>query len=57
MDNMAILLKYGTDINKPDLCGDTAILLAGMLSDFELVAFLIEHGADYKVTFCKADKG
>lgn len=52
LEKVKILLQAGADVNKsgtePD---DTAILYAGIQDQMDILLYLLQNGADYKITF------
>ncbi len=48
--NIKLLLKYGADLEGKDNTGMTALLWAAFDNQFETAYFLLEQGADYKVS-------
>ncbi|USE34550.1 ankyrin repeat domain-containing protein [Endozoicomonas sp. SCSIO W0465] len=49
------LIDRGADVNARDLNGFTALMFASMQDRRELVAFLIERGADINAVLCNGD--
>lgn len=49
-DNADVLLDAGADINAQKLSGDTVIMVAAKLGQFDLVYKLLERGADFTIT-------
>lgn len=50
LDNVKTLLQAGANINYQDpVTGDTPLMQAGDLNQFDIVYYLLEQGADYKL--------
>jgi ankyrin repeat protein len=44
-----LLLSSGADLNARDSFGDTAVMTAAGMGEFEVVHYLLEQGADYQI--------
>ncbi|MBA4077817.1 MAG: hypothetical protein C0508_22505 [Cyanobacteria bacterium PR.023] len=49
IENLRLLLAAGADVNAHDSYDETAVTNAIGLAKFEAVAFMLEHGYDYKL--------
>ena len=49
-DKAGILLDAGADINARDEMGNTPVMVAAGMGQFDLVYYLLERGADYTIT-------
>jgi uncharacterized protein len=49
-ERIDLLLNAGADINAQDQFGDTPLTTAVMRSNFEIARYLMERGADYRIS-------
>lgn len=54
-DDLLKSLESGEDINQVDRNGETALMLAVRQNDYEMVRFLVKHGADIAIRNPKGD--
>lgn len=49
LEKVKLLLEYGAEINPPE--GESPICSATVMDNMDIVMYLLEHGADYRVSF------
>lgn len=50
LSHIKLLLEAGADINETDARGETALMAAASLNQFDIVYYLLQQGADYRIS-------
>lgn len=52
LENIKLLAKHGADVDTPDYLDCSPLTRAALQNDFEVVLYLLNHGADYERARC-----